>query len=272
MYPERRPAPLDRFLDTLVEFGKWIFAVCLVLAVAGIAVLVAHVKHHRTPEYALEQIQEVKSETDIKAHEDYLTERGKKIFAIAVWIAKDEKLRPVFGPPIVDSDTMVATFTDPKAEGRLEFKKDGAWQLDNVILTKLKGRTFYTDFSSVAEPLNALAKVMSEKSPGEVMADNRYLTDKGRKVRLRLLEQRKEHPGSDDDFTFDEPVVNGSTAYFTMRGNDGQLEVQFQVVQWYDGWKFDDVVIVKAQGRTINQSFAEQIDSPLWVWFKSAFW
>ena len=262
----------DKSLDTLVEFGKWIAAVGLVLAIACIAIVVSRVKDHRTPEYALEQIKSVKSEADIKDHEDYLTARGRKTFAIALSAANDEGVHPSFGVPTEDGDTVVVPFTDPKAEGRFEFKKDGVWQLDNIILTKMKGRTYYADLSSVAEPLYALGKAMGDKSKGQILADTRYLTDKGQQVRLWLLEQNGEHSKSDDDVIFDEPVVDNDDAYLSMHALDGQTELRFVIVKHYDGWKFDDVVAVKVQGKTINLAISDKLNNPFGTWLRSLLW
>ena len=240
----------------------------------GALIFVRNWNHRRTPEYAVEQIRAIGSEADIKDHEDYLTERGRKIFAIALSAEKDVATHLSIGEPTADGDAVAAPFKHPKAEGRLEFKKDGVWQLDNIIITKLNGGTFYADLASVGEPLQALVKAIEDKSPGQVMADNRYLTDKGKRVRLRMLKQHNGHSGGDNDPVVDEPVINGNTAYFSMHGStpNGETEICFQVVNTYDGWKFDDFIVVKANGKTINQSLAEQIDNPLWVWFKSALW
>ena len=242
------------------------------MAALGVWWLVGHWQQQRTPTYALEQIKAIQSEADLDDHSDYRTARGRKIYRMTISAANDFGVHPTFGAPTTDGDTMVAPFTDPKVEGRLEFKRDGVWQLDNLVLTKLRGQTYYADFSSVAEPLYAMGKALADKSPGQVQADDRYMTDKGKRVRLRLLEQQKDSHGSNDDTYCDEPVVSGDTAYFGLHAKGGRNELRFEVVRTYEGWKFDDMTVVKIEGRTINQSVAEQIDSPLWVWFKSAFW
>ena len=256
-----------------------IFLGLTLLALFIVFVVARTLPSHKSAEYALTQIRDIKSSSDIIAHKDYMTEQGADTLRVLMPILEEFPLDPTFSQVVYwpragettagpqTSDFCTIQFSGEKTAGQLVFKHNEVWQLNDVYVSVANGQNLNLTVSAISGPLQALENALAEKTKESVDADNLNFTEKGKRVRLQIISngsQGSEH----SSWQVKVPTVDEHTAAFPV--TNGHDELQFRIVN-NSGWRYDDVYVVKLDNQSVNLTISEMMDHPILSFFHKLF-
>jgi hypothetical protein len=131
-----------RFQDHIRQSKRAATVVGVVLILIVALIVFRSYAYHRTPEYAFHLVDTINSPGDIQRCRNYLTPQGQKVMTYLF----DHQNGPStsaginFQPFQIQGTTCYFPFTTEDNAGYIQFRQNGVWQFDDIVITRYKSR------------------------------------------------------------------------------------------------------------------------------------